>query len=195
MTDIGTDPVDPEKSDDPASPVPSEIEPASASAASESGSGSTPPPLQAAQSAPAAEPATESSAPLSKEEKNWAAAVHGAGAVGLLCHFTSIPFLNIIIPLIIWIIKKDEMPFVRSQGKEVLNFQISWTIYGFAAALVIGVIGFILTFVVIGIFILWALAILAGIYVVVMAAMSVIGTLNAADGKPYKYPATIQFIK
>lgn len=156
-------------------------------------SGSAPPPLEtAAGDKPVA---TDPTAPPSKQEKYWAAGVHGAGGVGLLSNFASIPFLNVIIPLVIWLIKKDEMPFVRSQGKEVLNFQISWTLYGLAAGLVIGAIGFVLTIVFVGIFILWGLAILGGIYVVVMTVLSIIGTINAADGKSHKYPATIQFIK
>ncbi len=32
---------------------------------------------------------------------------------------------EIIAPMIIWLVKKDEMPFVDDQGKEALNFQIS----------------------------------------------------------------------
>ena len=58
---------------------------------------------------------------LSKDEKTW----------GMLCHISTfcgmiIPFGNILAPLIIWLIKKEELPFVSDQGKEVLNFQISY---------------------------------------------------------------------
>lgn len=194
MTDAGTDPGNPEKRDDLASSTPPEIEPAPPLATSESEfeSESAPPPI------PSADPGqalTDPNAPLSSEEKNWAAAVHGSGGIGLLCFFAQIPFLNIIVPLIIWLMKREEMPFVRSQGKEVLNFQISWMIYGIAAGLVIGAIGLVLTFVIVGIFILWGLAIMGGAYIVLMAVLSIIGTVNAADGKEHRYPATIRFIK
>ena len=52
----------------------------------------------------------------------------------MLCHLSSlagsvIPFGNIVGPLVVWLIKKDEYAFVDDQGKESLNFQISITIY------------------------------------------------------------------
>ena len=61
----------------------------------------------------------------SKDERTWA----------MLCHFSAFTgFIfplggNILAPLILWLIKKEELPFVDDQGKEVLNFQISMTIY------------------------------------------------------------------
>ena len=39
-------------------------------------------------------------------------------------------------PLVIWLIKKDTMPFVDSQGKEALNFNLSMFIYACAAGLI-----------------------------------------------------------
>ena len=54
---------------------------------------------------------------------------------GMLCHLLSltlligVPLGNILGPLIIWLIKRDEDPFVDLCGKESLNFQISMTIY------------------------------------------------------------------
>ena len=52
---------------------------------------------------------------------------------GMICHLMSlsgylIPFGNIIGPLIIWAVKKDEYPFVDDQGKEAMNFQLTLTI-------------------------------------------------------------------
>jgi uncharacterized Tic20 family protein len=190
MNEVGNDPMDPEKRDDPVSSPPSEIE--SSLPASPSESEPAQPPLLPAASG---ESNTDASTVLSQEERNWAAALHGSGGIGLLCYFSSIPFLNIVVPLIIWIMKREEMPFVKSQGKEVLNFHISWTLYALAITLVVGAIGLVLTFVIVGIFILWGLAIMGGVYLVAMAALSIIGTVNAADGKPHRYPLTIRFIK
>ena len=60
-------------------------------------------------------PAGESgSSGLSKDEKN----------LGMLCHLIGIIF-PVIGPLVIWLIKKDEMAFVDYNGKEALNFQIT----------------------------------------------------------------------
>ena len=60
----------------------------------------------------------------SKDERTWA----------MLCHFSTFigfifPFGNIIAPLIIWFSKRKDLPLVADQGREVLNFQISMTIY------------------------------------------------------------------
>ncbi len=45
--------------------------------------------------------------------------------------FLAFPILGIIIPLAIWILKKDKTKHVDSVGKSILNFQITWTIFLF----------------------------------------------------------------
>lgn len=60
---------------------------------------------------------------ISKEERTWGMVCHLAALAGYL-----FPFGNIIGPLIVWLIKKEEMPFVADQGKESLNFQITMAI-------------------------------------------------------------------
>ena len=42
--------------------------------------------------------------------------------------FLAFPILGIIIPLTIWILKKDKIKNVDRVGKSILNFQITWTI-------------------------------------------------------------------
>lgn len=42
--------------------------------------------------------------------------------------FLFFPLLGIIIPLIMWIFKKDKLKNVNELGKSMLNFQISWTL-------------------------------------------------------------------
>ena len=64
-----------------------------------------------------------SNIPLNKEQNE-------ERTFAMLCHLLVfsgyfIPFGNIIGPLIIWIVKRDDHPLVNDQGKEVLNFQIS----------------------------------------------------------------------
>jgi uncharacterized Tic20 family protein len=105
---------------------------------------------------------------------------------GMLCHLTSlaayigIPFGHILGPLIVWLIKKDEDPFVDDQGKESLNFQISMTLYILIAALFIVVL--------IGILMIIALVILHIVLVV-------IASIRSYKGERYRYPLTIRFIK
>lgn len=45
--------------------------------------------------------------------------------------FLAFPILGIIIPLAIWILKKDKTKYVDSVGKSILNFQITWTLFLF----------------------------------------------------------------
>jgi uncharacterized Tic20 family protein len=42
--------------------------------------------------------------------------------------FILFPLLGIIIPLILWISKKDKIKNINKTGKSVINFQLSWTI-------------------------------------------------------------------
>jgi transcriptional regulator with XRE-family HTH domain len=42
--------------------------------------------------------------------------------------FLSFPLLGIILPLVIWLLKKDKVKDIEDVGKLILNFQISWTI-------------------------------------------------------------------
>lgn len=104
----------------------------------------------------------------------------------MLCHVTAfstfigIPLGNIIAPLVIWLIKKDEFPFVDENGKESLNFQISMTIYGIVAGL--------LCFIFIG-FVLLPIVLVADIVLVIMA------TVKTNKGEGYRYPFTIRLIK
>jgi len=105
---------------------------------------------------------------------------------GMLCHLLGLAvyvfwlFGNILGPLIMWLVKKDTSEFVDDQGKESLNFQISITIYCLAAG--------VLSFVVIGIPLLFAI----GIFDTVMI---IIAAVQANNGVRYRYPLCIRFIK
>ncbi|MFQ6115959.1 MAG: DUF4870 domain-containing protein [bacterium] len=108
------------------------------------------------------------------QERTWATLCHLGALAGFI-----IPFGNIIAPLVIWLVKKDESPFVDDQGKESLNFQISMTIYFLVAVL--------LVLILIGI----PLLIVLGIFEIVMV---VIAAVKASNGEKYRYPVTIRFI-
>lgn len=110
-----------------------------------------------------------------KDERMW----------GMLCHLSAlagciIPFGNVIGPLIVYSMKKDEYAFVADQGKESLNFQISILIYlaisGLAVLLLVGIL----------------LLIIVGLAALIL---TVIASVRANDGEYYRYPLTIQFIK
>ena len=121
------------------------------------------------------------------------------------------PFGNIITPLIAWQTLKDRSPFLDEQGKEAVNFNISYTLYVFLLTLTfipfaIGSIfrknhdfwdsnhfnfdfGFDNVFGFIGLVSITSIVYLTGI------ALVIIASLKAKEGENYKYPFTIKFIK
>ena len=109
-----------------------------------------------------------------KEERNWAMFCHLVAFTGCV-----VPLGNIIGPLMMWLLKREEWLLVDDQGREALNFQISWTIY-FAVSIV-------LCFVLIGL-LLVPLLLLTNLILVVRA------TVQASEGVRFRYPGTMQFV-
>lgn len=116
------------------------------------------------------------SSEITSQERTWAMFAHLSSLLGWI----GMPLANIIAPLVIWQIRKEDMPFASSQAKECLNFQISMTIYA--------VISFILVFVFIGILLLPALFVIDIVFTIIAA-------VKANEGVAYQYPLTIRFIK
>ena len=113
---------------------------------------------------------------VSKDEQNWAMICHLSALAGFL-----IPFGNIFGPLIVWLIKRAEMPMVDRHGKEALNFQITVAI---AVAICIPLI-----FVLIGIPLMFVVAIGALI-------MTIMAAVKVSNGKfDYQYPFAIRLLK
>ena len=111
-----------------------------------------------------------------KTERNWAMFCH----LSALSCFLGVPFGNVLGTLILWLVKKDELPVVDVEGKEALNFQLSMTIYTMVAfMLCFFLIGFLLVFPII----------IANLVLVIVAA------IKASNGEHYEYPFTIRFIK
>ena len=90
------------------------------------------------------------------------------------------PGANIIGPLVVWLMKKDTMPFVESQGKEAVNFNITVAIAGAVCMVTFWLFLPILILVIVGI---------AWFVLTIMAAMKV------SEGKPYVYPFTLRLVK
>ena len=125
---------------------------------------------------PAASPPPASSPMSAAEEKNWTMFIHLAA----LLVVTGIPFANLIGPLVLWLIKKDQSPTIDAHGKEVVNFQITTSL-----ALVVA---FILAFLFIG----FLLLPLVGVAIIVFA---IIGGMKANQGVLYRYPFSLKLIK
>ncbi|MDR2147758.1 MAG: DUF4870 domain-containing protein [Tannerella sp.] len=82
-----------------------------------------------------------------------------------------------IIPLIIWLLYKDKSPKVDAAGKNILNFEISFTLY--SVVLFLTIIG----------------SILLPIPLVIMFAFIIIAIVKAVNGENWKYPLSIRFLK
>jgi uncharacterized protein len=97
--------------------------------------------------------------------------------MGLFCHLGG-ALLGFLVPLIIWLIKKDQSKFVDDQGKEALNFQITLLI-----GHVIGGATICFTFGLINMAV-WVLGLVFGI----------MGGMEANKGVVYRYPINIRMI-
>ncbi len=80
-------------------------------------------------------------------------------------------------PLIIYLLKKDESPYVRDHAKESLNFQI--TMFIITAVLFVTIIGILL---------IWVVQI-------INLVLIIIATIKASENKMYKYPLNFRLIK
>ena len=134
-------------------------------------------------------PADESVAAsgISAEERQWAMFAHLSALVGGILTTGWAGSLGCFIgPLIIWLAKKDSMPFVDDQGKEALNFNITVGIVFLALA--------VLSILTLGI----GLVIAVPAWVIIGVAwliLSIIAAIKANDGIAYRYPFTLRLIK
>ena len=94
--------------------------------------------------------------------------------------FSSIFPGHILGPLIVWLAKRHDSPEIDAHGKESLNFQISMLLYNAIAA--------VFCLVLIGFLVLPILWVLNAIFVIV-------ASIQASDGKLYRYPISIRFIE
>ena len=102
------------------------------------------------------------------DEKLWATLVNIGGI-----------FFGFVPALLGYLILKDKGPFVRAHTATALNFQITMTIAAIVSA--------ILWFLIIGIFLSIAVA-------VVVVVFSIIAAVKANQGQPYTYPLSIKFV-
>ncbi|SOD54412.1 DUF4870 domain-containing protein [Pseudoxanthomonas wuyuanensis] len=117
------------------------------------------------------------------EEKQWAMFAHLSALAAL---FTG-GLGGVVGPLIIWLIKKDTLPFVNDQGKEALNFNITVLI----AIVALCIVGTILMIVLIG----FLFFLLAGVVGIAWLVLTIIATIKASNGEAYRYPLTLRLIK
>ena len=112
----------------------------------------------------------------SNEERNWAVFAHLGGFALYLLGFA---LGHVLVPLVIWLLKREESPFIGRNALEALNFQISVTLYSIVVgALCFVLVGFVL------------IPVLMGFHIVLM----IIASIKASEGESYRYPWTIRLL-
>jgi uncharacterized protein len=90
-----------------------------------------------------------------------------------------IPWVPILIPLFIWILKGGYSSFVEQQSKEAMNFQISISIY----------------WLVVTVLLFFVAPLIYIIFIVMNVFCSIKGAVRTSNGKTYKYPLNLRLIK
>ena len=112
-----------------------------------------------------------------KNERLWATLCHLAAFSG----FVGVPFGSILGPLVVWLVKRDGLPFVDANGKKALNFQISIAIYLVASSVFLCLGPFVL--------LIWLPLVLVDFIYTIIAAV------KANGGEVPNYPISIKFFE
>ena len=112
---------------------------------------------------------------ISSNVNMWSMFIHLSQFCGYL-----IPLAGLIVPIVLWQVKKNESPLIDRHGRVVTNWIISACIYGIVSGL--------LCLILIGIPLLLALA-------VVSVLFPIIGGIKANNGEVWPYPLSIRFFK
>lgn len=121
-------------------------------------------------------PPLPAGAPAVPNVRTWNILCHASALLGVLFHFPG----HLVGPLIVWLAKREDSPEIDAHGKESLNFQISMLLYNaIAVVFCLVLIGFVL------LPILWILN----------AVFVIVASIQASDGKFFRYPITIRFIE
>lgn len=98
----------------------------------------------------------------------------------VLSHLSVLLGVGILLPLIVYLVKKDDSAVISYHAKEALNFHISVYLYALACVpLLLIVIGL-------------PLILLIGLATFIL---SIVGAVRGADGREYRYPLTIRFVR
>jgi len=119
---------------------------------------------------------------LTSDERTLGVLAHASGLAGFV-----IPLGSILGPLLVWASKKDESRFVAENGRQALNFQITWTLLVFGLGLLFVFLppdpgSALLVYPFLGI---------VGLAWLVLVILAVVRT---SDGEVYEYPLALDVI-
>ncbi len=112
---------------------------------------------------PLLQPDIPNSPPPLTPPTNWRLYMELLSFAGLV-----FPLGNILGPVILWLVKKDTIPTVNEEGKKVINFNLSWTLWGIVTC---------------------------GLGFIAWAVIAIIASLKAANNERFEHPLTIAFLK
>jgi len=118
-----------------------------------------------------------------QDATNWAAGAHLASLVVLV----GVP--PILGPLVVWLVKREDHPFVADQARESLNFQISVLIY----TIVGGLAALILTIATVGLGLI-AIVPIAIVFAIGVFLLPIVAAIKASEGRRYRYPLTLRLV-
>lgn len=135
----------------------------------------------------------------SEHERHWAALAHLSALVLAATTSWVAGVAGVAAAAVVYLVKKDSSAFVADHAREAINFNLSMFLYGCAAS-VIGVVLLGATVLTLGIGLLVTAP--AGILLLLaMAAIaitwlvcSIIATVRAWNGEPYRYPLTMRLV-
>lgn len=137
-------------------------------------------------SAPPPPPPPDHASGIAAEQRQWAMFAHLSAILGAILTSGIGGWGTFLGPLIIWLIKKDTMPFVDDQAKEALNFNITVAIAFFAL--------WVLVFITLGIGFL--IAIPAWLVIgIAWLVCTIIAAVKSNDGVAYRYPFSWRLVK
>lgn len=99
--------------------------------------------------------------------------------MAMLCHLLGV--VGFFAPLVIWLIERDKHRFVDEHGRQAMNYQISVLIYGAVCWLLC--------------LVQVKLVVLLWLLTVVHLVLVVVGTVQASQGRLWRYPIAIPFLK
>lgn len=118
------------------------------------------------------------------DERTWALLMHLT-----LLSYLVLPIVAIVIPIIMWQIKKEDSPFLDDHGREAVNFQISLIIWTIVLPIIAAIAGAITCGV--GLILLIPAVLLPYI-------LGIVGMIQAASAANrsefYRYPMTFRFV-
>lgn len=133
----------------------------------------------------------------------------------MMCHLSSLlgfffPGFSIVAPLILWGMKGDQDPLIKENGRNVINFVLSFWLYSFGLVFIMGFFAILLFFPTLiisrvtnldglmpGLFVFGGFFFLVylGIYMFFHLVLPIYGAIKASNGEVYRYPLTIPFLK